>query len=323
MFRTRSRLLERIDTGDYTPEEYTTFLREIRFINRYLGDARALKRSLFSDIEQQDLSEFSVLDVACGSGELLRTTAAFARETNRTARLTGIDLHQLSFSASAQNDPAEFPEIAYVRGDAFRLPFADGEFDYAISSLFFHHLTDEQIPLVLVEMTRVARRCVYVIDLERSSIAWMLFRIFCFAYRISPLVTHDGALSVKKGFTKAELAGFAQTTAVCYWSFPFRLVLSVPTPNRLFQTGASSSLKLKFDRSESKTVPSTSDSLPHARHFISIRDEINPCAFASLFERRPSKTFRHRRTEAAEATTFLAASHSVAPDHPRPDDHIV
>ena len=204
MFRTRSRQLERIDTGDYTPEEYTTFLREIRFINRYLGDARALKRSLFSDIEQQDLSEFSVLDVACGSGELLRTTAAFAHETNRTARLTSIDLHHLSFSASAQNDPAEFPEAGYVRGDAFRLPFADGEFDYAISSLFFHHLTDEQIPLVLAEMTRVARRCIYIIDLHRHPMAYYLFKLFCFAFRISPLVTEDGSLSILRSFKPDE-----------------------------------------------------------------------------------------------------------------------
>lgn len=222
MFHTRSRQLERIDTGDYTPEEYTAFLREIRFINRYLGDARALKRSLFSDIERQDLSEFSVLDVACGSGELLRTTAAFARETNRTARLTGIDLHELSFSASTQNDTAEFPEIAYVRGDAFRLPFADGEFDYAISSLFFHHLPDEQIPLVLAEMTRVVRRCAYVIDLHRHPMAYYLFKLFCFAFRTSPLVTEDGSLSVLRGFKRGELENFGKVVR----TFPFRLVFT-------------------------------------------------------------------------------------------------
>ena len=224
MFHTRSRQLERIDTGDYTPEEYTAFLREIRFINRYLGDARALKRSLFSDIERQDLSEFSVLDVACGSGELLRTTAAFARETNRTARLTGIDLHELSFSASTQNDTAEFPEIAYVRGDAFRLPFADGEFDYAISSLFFHHLTDEQIPLVLAEMTRVARRCAYVIDLHRHPMAYYLFKLFCFAFRISPLVTEDGSLSVLRSFKPDEFRSFLPGVDARRVA-PFRLVV--------------------------------------------------------------------------------------------------
>ena len=78
VFEKRSIQPERIDTGDYTPEEYATFLREIRFINRYLGDARALRKSLLREIERESLSEFSVLDVACGSGELLRQTAKFA-----------------------------------------------------------------------------------------------------------------------------------------------------------------------------------------------------------------------------------------------------
>lgn len=221
VFKTRSTEPERIDTGDHTPEEYETFLREIAFINRYLGDARALRRSLFREIERLDLREFSVLDVACGSGELLRQTAELARRSGRYARLTGIDLHELSFVEPAAG-------ISFVRGDAFRLPFADGSFDFAISSLFFHHLSDEQIPLALSEMSRVARRGVFVIDLERRRTAYYLYKLFCLGFRISPLVTHDGSLSVKKGFDRGELAGFAPGSARCFRSFPFRLILSVP-----------------------------------------------------------------------------------------------
>lgn len=221
MFKTRSTQLERIDTGDYTRDEYATFLREIRFINRYLGDARALRKSLFKEIEEAGLREFSLLDVACGSGELLQQTADFARRTGRKARLTGIDLHELSFE-NAKKDL----DITYVRGDAFHLPFADGSFDYAISSLFFHHLTDDQIPLALAEMSRIACRGVFVIDLERRRLAYHLYKLFCFAFRISPLVTQDGSLSVRKGFRKGELAGMSPT-GVCLRSFPFRLVLSL------------------------------------------------------------------------------------------------
>lgn len=216
VFKTRSTELERIDTGDYTPEEYATFLREIRFINRYLGDARALRQSLFLEIEQLDLREFSVLDVACGSGELLSQTAEFAEQTSRTARLTGIDLHELSFGERHSS-------VSSVRGDAFHLPFANDSFDYAISSLFFHHLTDDQIPLALAEMSRVARRCVFVIDLERSRLAYDLYRLFCFAFRISPLVREDGSLSIRKGFRPDELARFGDV----HRSAPFRLCVAL------------------------------------------------------------------------------------------------
>lgn len=225
VFEKRSTQPERIDTGDYTPGEYATFLREIRFINRYLGDARALRRSLLLEIERENLREFSVLDVACGSGELLRQTAKFAVETHRAARLTGIDLHELSFSGSARDESASFPEIKFTRGDAFRLPFADGAFDYAISSLFFHHLNDEQIPLAFTEMRRVARRRVFVIDLHRHAAAYYLYKLFCAAFKISPLVTHDGSLSVLKGFRPGELERILPRPATTLRVAPFRIVM--------------------------------------------------------------------------------------------------
>ena len=208
MFEKRSTELERIDTGDYTHEEYTTFLREIAFINRYVGDGRALKKSLLAEIEAIDLKEFSVLDVGCGSGELLRMIAEFAKASKRTARLFGIDLNSIS-TTTAQSESRKFPEIAPIRGDAFQLPFADDAVDYVISSLFFHHLTDEQIPYVLREMSRVSRGGIYVIDLHRHPVAYVGYKVLCTFFRISELVRHDGSLSIAKGFLPSEMKRLA------------------------------------------------------------------------------------------------------------------
>lgn len=220
VFKTRSTKSERIDTGDYTPEEYAVFLREIAFINKYFGDRRALKKTLLRDIAStwqkpdrkgglDHTDGFSVLDVGCGSGELLRYIAEFARRNSKRAKLVGIDFNEISTSVTA-SESRSFPEISAIRGDAFRLPFADDSFDYAISSLFFHHLTDEQIPQALNEMSRVARRGIYVIDLHRHPMAYILYKLFCFAFRISPLVRHDGSLSILKGFSLNELDNFLQ-----------------------------------------------------------------------------------------------------------------
>jgi SAM-dependent methyltransferase len=208
VFEKRSTKLERIDTGDYTPQEYSTFLREIAFINRYIGDGRALKKSLLREISEKDLRAFSVLDVGCGSGELLRMIAEFGTRSDRKARLVGIDLNPIS-SATTQSESREFPQISSVRGDAFQLPFADGSFDYSIASLFLHHLTNAQIPFVLKEMSRVARRGLFVIDLHRDRVPYVLYKLFCFAFRISPLVREDGLLSIKKGFREGELEKLA------------------------------------------------------------------------------------------------------------------
>lgn len=227
MFRKRSTKPERIDTGDYTPAEYETFLREIAFINRRLGDGRALKKSLLSEIGREALTEFSVLDVGSGSGELLKMIAEFARRSGRRAKLTGLDLNPASAAATHAASSA-FPGITSIRGDAFLLPFADRSFDYAISSLFFHHLTDLQIPLVLKEMCRVARRGAFIIDLHRHPAAYALYRMFCAAFRISPLVREDGSLSVRRGFKPSELAELIRASGVrlkrVKRAAPFRIV---------------------------------------------------------------------------------------------------
>ena len=228
MFKTRSLKAERIDTGDYTPEEYATFLREIRFINQRLGDRAALEKTLLAEISRLELKEFSVLDVGAGTGELLGVIAEFARSGKRKADLVGLDLNTLSANEIAAKS-AEYDEISPVQGNALNLPFADNAFDYAICSLFTHHLTDEQILCVLPEMSRVARRGIVVIDLERNPTAWVLYQLFCLAYRISPLVRQDGSLSIRKGFQAEEFQAIGEKVGLLDFSVirsaPYRVIL--------------------------------------------------------------------------------------------------
>lgn len=228
MFQTRSEKPERIDTGDYTPEEYERFLREIGFINRYLGDNRALKKTLLREIEEKNLSEFSVLDVGAGSGEMLRAVAEFALNTNRNAKLFGLELNERSAKAILE-ESKDFAEIRPIRGDAFSLPFADKSFDYAICSLFTHHFSDKNVVKILEEMSRISRQEIFVIDLHRHRAAYFFYKIFCATFRISPMVRHDGSLSILKGFKPSELKILAEKADMENISverhFPFRIVL--------------------------------------------------------------------------------------------------
>ncbi|MGH9916260.1 MAG: hypothetical protein ACRD63_13350, partial [Pyrinomonadaceae bacterium] len=90
-FKYRSPDLEHLDVGDYTPEEYEGCISELKWINRFLGDARALKKSLIRAIEHSGARQFSVLDVGAGSGELLRVIFEWAREGDRRGVLTGLE----------------------------------------------------------------------------------------------------------------------------------------------------------------------------------------------------------------------------------------
>lgn len=228
MYDTRSTRLERIDIGDYTPAEYARFLREIAFINRLLGDNRALRKTLLRRVEREDLKKFSVLDVGAGSGELLRTIAAFARKQNREARLFGLELNETS-ALSILSASKDYAEIESIRGDALALPFADSAVDFVICSLFTHHFADENVVRLLREFDRVARRGIFVIDLHRHRAAYHLYKLFCFAFGISPLVRDDGSLSVLRSFVPKEFEELARRAGLEDYKVekiaPYRLVL--------------------------------------------------------------------------------------------------
>ncbi|HUF05588.1 MAG TPA: methyltransferase domain-containing protein [Aridibacter sp.] len=230
MFEKRSEKLERIDTGDYTPEEYDRFLDDIRKVNRYAGDSRALKNSLIRALRSSSGNSFRILDVGAGSGELLRQIARYGRKAGKKAELAGIELNERS-ARSILLESSGFPEIFAVRGDAVHLPFPDGTFDFVISSLFAHHLTDRQIICALREMKRVCTREIFLIDLHRHPFALAAYKVFCIAFGISQLVRQDGSLSILRGFKAGELLELANAAgpeeADVERSFPFRLVLRI------------------------------------------------------------------------------------------------
>ena len=228
-FRQRSYELEHLDKGDYTREEYEGCMVELRRINRLLGDASALRHSLLADIEKEDLKAFSVLDVGAGSGELLRVTAEWARKTGRTSILVGLELNERSARAISE-ESREFANITSVRGDAFRLPFSDNSYDYAICSLFTHHFKDDEVVAILRELNRVARRHAFAIDLHRHRLAYFLYTTLGHLFFHNRLIREDGALSILRSFRPRELVRRASRARIANVSvkrrFPFRLVLS-------------------------------------------------------------------------------------------------
>ncbi|HEX8179673.1 MAG TPA: methyltransferase domain-containing protein [Pyrinomonadaceae bacterium] len=232
MFAQRSYELEHLDKGDYTPAEYEGCLVELRRVNEWLGDARALRASLVAEIARAALREFSVLDVGAGSGELLRVLAGAARARGWQARLVGLELNERSARAICEESRA-YGEIAAVRGDAFHLPFADDAFDYVFCSLFTHHFRDEGVVRILREFLRVARRRVFVIDLHRHPVAYYFYTTVGRLFLHNRLIREDGALSILRSFKPAELRRLAEQAGMRQVEvrrhFPYRLVLSGST----------------------------------------------------------------------------------------------
>ena len=235
-FRQRSLEPENLDKGSYTPEEYEGCLVELRRVNEWLGDANALRDSLLKEIGQRDLRSFSVLDVGAGSGELLRVTAKWARETSRQASLVGLELNERSAQAIL-DESTGFREISSVRASGFQLPFGDNSFDYVIQSLTLHHFDDAGAVRILREMARVARGGIFVIDLNRNPVAYLFYTTIGHLFLHNRLIREDGALSILKSFTPEEMEQIAKQAglpnAKVEKHFPSRLVLSSSTNGNL------------------------------------------------------------------------------------------
>jgi SAM-dependent methyltransferase len=232
-FRERSYELEHLDKGDYTAAEYEGCISELQLVNQWLGDAKALRRSLLAEVARSGMAKFSLLDVGAGSGELLRVIAEWAGSNNVKAELIGLELNERSTSALRDQSQA-FPGIDGIRGDALKLPFADCAFDYSMCSLFTHHFKDEQVVEILRELGRVTRRRIFVIDLHRHPIAYYFYTTVGHLFLHNRLIREDGALSILRGFKPGELfrlaVGAGLASACVERHFPYRLVLSASPP---------------------------------------------------------------------------------------------
>lgn len=222
-FKTRGTSLERLDTGDYTTAEYARWQREMRMINRFLGDTRAIRLSLKQSAD--DEQPVSILDVGAGAGDVLIGVGRRMRET--PTLLTGIEI-----SHDAARTINSKPGLTAVLCDARRLPFADDSFDFVISSLFLHHLTDDQAVGVIAEAGRVARRRFFIVDLHRHPAAFYMYRILAPLF-LQKFTVEDGSLSIARSFKPRELLRLAQkariTDARVRRRAAFRLVLSGST----------------------------------------------------------------------------------------------
>jgi len=104
-----------------------------------------------------------LLDVACGPGVV---TAAIAPGA---ASVTAFDATAAMLDkARARCAKAGLANVAFERGDAENLPFADARFDGAVTRLAIHHFADPQ--RALDEMFRVLRPggCAVVVDVVSS-----------------------------------------------------------------------------------------------------------------------------------------------------------
>jgi ubiquinone/menaquinone biosynthesis C-methylase UbiE len=116
---------------------------------------RVLGMGRFYDelVAQAELADgLRVLEIGCGTGNVTVRAKRAAPGTD----MIGLDPDPLALSR-AQRKARGLAGIRFERGYAQELPFADGEFDRALSSMMLHHLDEDVKAAALAEVHRVLR----------------------------------------------------------------------------------------------------------------------------------------------------------------------
>src|SRR5205809_2717138 len=93
----------------------------------------------------------AVLDVGCGTGEILARLAAKYPQ----ASFVGVDLEEPHLARAAARCAAFGERVRFERGDAMALPFADDAFDLVVCRHLIQAVPDAR--RVLAEIRRVVR----------------------------------------------------------------------------------------------------------------------------------------------------------------------
>jgi ubiquinone/menaquinone biosynthesis C-methylase UbiE len=111
----------------------------------------AFKRRLLEHARIKDGE--TVLDVACGTG----TLAIEVKKASPKAKVAGIDGDPEVLAKAKAKAKTAGVKVDFQRGLSNELPYDARSFDVVVSTLFFHHLTDEAKADTAEEIRRVLR----------------------------------------------------------------------------------------------------------------------------------------------------------------------
>ena len=229
--RVRHRERELMDAPDLDPVLHVQALRALARVNRVSGVAARVWRDVLHLSREPDSrgrdEPLRLLDVACGGGNVLVDVARRARSADVPLEVHGCDvspvaLEQARGAAARSGFAANFLERDILSEG---LP---GGYDLVCSSLFHHHLSNEDAVVLLRGMADAGKR-VLVQDLLRGTLGYVLAWWGLRFLSRSEVARVDGPLSVRAAFSLPEVRTMAVEAglagAVVRRGWPERFIL--------------------------------------------------------------------------------------------------
>jgi len=170
-----------------------------------------------------------VLDLACGGGDITRRLVQLAGRSGLPFQFEGCDVSPRAVRFASEAAARQKLDCRFFQFDVCDGPLPHG-YDYYVSSLFLHHLTEDQVIELLHRVSQsVEQGCVFV-DLDRTAGGFVLACLIPRLVSLSPVVHVDAVRSVRAAFAFEEVESLAQRAGLrrvhLFRRWPCRWVLS-------------------------------------------------------------------------------------------------
>ena len=222
----RSHQAEIMDNLDFQGEEMKNLLSDLKYVNKWLGGNKVtldgIEKLLLGNSKKESIT---ILDIGCGDGEMLRNCVKYAENNNLKLKCIGVDFNK-NILEYAENQSRDFPNIKFQKVDVFLDEELIPNCDIAICTLFLHHFNEERISELLYTLLKKSNNGLVINDLQRSRMAFNLFKILSNLFLKTKTAKYDGLVSIARGFKKSELEHISKKIpnqkSEIHWRWAFR-----------------------------------------------------------------------------------------------------
>ncbi|MGD1946260.1 MAG: methyltransferase domain-containing protein [Croceivirga sp.] len=223
-FSKRSTVEEHMDNPILDKESYKKAYKDINRCNTLLGGSDITIKAIRKLIDENPQKSYTIMDMGCGDGHMLRLIAKRFRGRDIKLHLVGIDLRDDVITV-AREASQDFPEILFQEADILDLTQVQ-DCDILLCTLTMHHFEEADIKTFGRRFGELAKLGVVINDLQRSKVAYHLFKLFSFFFVKTKIAKEDGLISISKSFRRHELQQIADTIEglrhTITWKWAFR-----------------------------------------------------------------------------------------------------
>ena len=217
----RSEEKELIDLGEahYTEQEFIHCQKILFRVNKLLGTFKSTLKILKKLKNTQ-----SIMDVGCGGGLFILNLSRYLPKI----KFIGNDISQAAISLALQERKDMAVCESHVQFQLLpepKLPSDENAVDIVLATMVCHHMSDSELITFLKQAINTAKDRVIINDLHRQPIAYGFYYVFSSLLFSNRLITHDGLISIKRGFKRREWQHLLNQADIKHskieWCFPF------------------------------------------------------------------------------------------------------